>query len=94
MNEEKGYKAIVERVIANGAHGPYAVARSPEIGIITFSLDPPVWQEEDIPERGMYVILSRIRKKPAGWRAKQARFLKPCDESKEASAYQQRLFEP
>lgn len=79
MADEKSYRAIVEKVIPRGRHGPYAVARSVELESVTFSLDPEVWQEEDQPEPGMYVMLSQVRKKRAGWRAKRGRFVKPSD---------------
>jgi hypothetical protein len=74
------YQAIVEKVIRRGKHGPYAVASSTELGSVTFSLDPPVWNEEAYPDRGTYVVLSNIQKKRAGWRARHGRFLRPADE--------------
>ena len=82
MAEGKSYQAVVEKIIRNGRHGPYAVARSEEIGNVTFSLDPEVWREDDWPEPGMYVVLSQIRKKRAGWRAKHGRFIVPSDEER------------
>jgi hypothetical protein len=73
-------QAVVEKVIL-GLHGPFVVARSDRVaGSVTFSLDHPVWQEDDRPEVGMVVILSDIRQKTAGWRAMQARYLRPTDE--------------
>ncbi len=80
MTNDKGYQAIVEKIILGGRHGPYAVARSPELGSITFSLDSEIWQEKDWPEPGICVMLSQIRKKRAGWRAKHGRFINPSDE--------------
>ena len=77
-------KAIVQRIIRNGNHGSYVVATSEEVsGSVTFSLEPTVWQEEESPEEGMIVFLNKLRMKRAGWRAKEARFWKPCDEQKE-----------
>jgi hypothetical protein len=73
------YEAIVQDVILNGKHGPYAVARSLAIGSITFSLDAKVWQEPIYPDEGACVMLSQIRKKRAGWRAEHGRFLQPSD---------------
>ncbi len=78
--ETKIYEAVVEKIIPQGDHGPYAVASCPKLGLVTFSLEPPVWEEEDWPEGGNIVILSTVRKKRAGWRAKHARFLQPSDE--------------
>lgn len=78
--ESKSYTVVVQKTIRNGKHGPYAVASSDELGSITFSLDPPVWQEEDWPEGGSVVVLSRVSKKRAGWRANRGRFLQPSDE--------------
>lgn len=81
MASKRIYKAIVEKVIAKGHHGPYAVANSDQLaGSITFSLNKPVWQEEDWPEPGTYVALSALREKRAGWRAQQGRFWEPSDE--------------
>ncbi len=74
-------KAIVQKVIREGRHGPFAVATSNQIGgSVTFSLEPTVWREGDWPERGMVVILGKLRQKRAGWRAKEGRFCKPSDE--------------
>ncbi len=69
------YQAVVEKIILDGLHGPYAVARSSELGLITF----PV-KENDYPEPGIWVVLTEIRKKSAGWRAQTWRFLEPSDE--------------
>jgi hypothetical protein len=79
MNDES-CTAVVEKTIRNGKHGPYAVASADNLGLITFSLEPPVWEESDWPEGGNIVILSEIRKKRAGWRANRGRFLRPSDE--------------
>ena len=89
MAEKKLYIAMVEKTVPKGEHGPYAVASSEELGTVTFSLDRSVWQEEDWPEGGNIVILSKLRKKRAGWRAHFGRFLQPSDEPqqrKKASA--------
>lgn len=90
MRRQKPYQpihAVVIEVVREGEHGPFAVAKAdppnPDIeGSITFSLDDPVWHEPDPPQPGMYVALSRLRKKPKGWRANSARFLEPgeCSE--------------
>lgn len=74
-------KAIVQKVIPEGPHGPYVVtATDGEYGSITFSLEPTVWTENEWPEEGMVVVLTKLRKKRNGWRAKQGRFLKLSDE--------------
>lgn len=80
MANDRGYQAVVEKIIRGGKHGPYAVARTDEIGSITFSLDGNVWQEKYWPEPGMYVMLSQVRKKRAGWRAQYGRFIEPSDD--------------
>ncbi|MHA2063908.1 MAG: hypothetical protein ACXABY_05930, partial [Candidatus Thorarchaeota archaeon] len=64
----------------DGKHGPYAVACRDGNLSITFSLKPPVWNEEDPPGSGQYVFLSDLRLKEAGWRAHSARFWRPEDE--------------
>jgi len=74
---DKPYRAIVEKVFKTGPHGPYAVARSKELGSITFSLKPETWKEEEWPEPRECVTLEKMRKHAAGWRAKEARFVKP-----------------
>lgn len=74
-------KAVVQKVIAQGPHGPYTVATTETLeGSVTFSLEPTVWQEEDWPEAGNVVLLSKIRRKRAGWRAKAGRYYLPSDE--------------
>ena len=80
MSQDQGYQAVVEKLISGGKHGPYAVARSEQLGSITFSLDPKVWQENDLPEPGTYVMLTQVRRKRAGWRALYGRFVEPSDE--------------
>jgi hypothetical protein len=77
---KKSFRAVVQK-IANGHRGRYAVATSGDIlGSITFSLAYPCWQGDDDPEPGTVVILSGLRKKRAGWRALDARYLQPFDE--------------
>ena len=68
-----------------GDHGPYAVAEVGQSGMerITFALYPPVWNENSQPEPGMIVVLDDFRKKRRGWRAENARFLRPSDEQSE-----------
>jgi len=81
MSNEEKYYAVVEKII-HGRHGPFAVARCEELtgGSVTFSLTTDVWKESDWPESGMFVVLTEVRKKRAGWRAKHGRYLKPSDE--------------
>ena len=78
---DEEYRAIVQKVVLRGRHGPYAVATSEELeGSVTVSLESPVWEDSVMPERGMYLILSQIRKKRAGWRAFSGRLVEPSDE--------------
>jgi len=87
----KQVKAVVQKVIKEGKHGPFAVAQAKEIdGSVTFSLEPTVWQEQEWPQVGEVVLLENLRQKRAGWRAKKARFLNPCDEQK-ANRKEQRM---
>ena len=79
MADDIEYSAVVDKIIGDGKHGPYAVAFSDELGYITFSLDPEVWQEKKFPDPGMCVLLSQIRKKRAGWRAETGRYVRPSD---------------
>lgn len=76
-------EATVVKVVREGKHGPYAVAKvEGRPDSITFSLDDPdVWQEPDFPQTGMHVILSRLRKKPNGWRAMRVWYVNFADES-------------
>ena len=76
----EGIMAIVQDIIRDGRHGPYAVATSEGIeGSITFSLKPTVWQEKVVPEPGTLVYLSELQKKKAGWRALHGRFQTSSD---------------
>jgi hypothetical protein len=70
---------VVQKVVRNGQHGPYAVAKDERLGSVTFSLTPDVWQEKRLPETGSEVVLEDFQKKRAGWRAMFARFLRPED---------------
>ena len=59
-------KAVIQKVISEGDHGPFAVATSESIdGSITFSLELTVWQEDEWPEQGVIVVLGNLRKKRA-----------------------------
>lgn len=79
--EKESYIGVVEKIITDGPHGPYALVTKVEpLGSVTFSLRPPVWNEDDLPEPGMYVVLEKVRRKRAGWRANSGRFLKPSDQ--------------
>lgn len=78
---EATIKALVEKVIPAGRHGPYAIATTDALaGSVTFSLERTVWQEEEWPEAGTYVCLGKLRQKRAGWRAKEGRFWELSDE--------------
>ena len=84
--------AVVQNVITDGNHGPYAVATSEQIkGSVTFSLDPTVWKEDRRPEAGEKVVLSNLVGKRAGWRAKQGRFFRPSDEQIERSKVEKEI---
>lgn len=83
---EDEIKAVVQKIVSEGEHGPFAVATSEKFdGSVTFSLEPTIWKEEEWPEEGTMVYLAKLRQKRAGWRAKLARFWKPSDEQKERS---------
>lgn len=72
-------RRVVQKIVPNGRHGPYAVAKDASLGSVTFSLTPDVWQEKRLPEAGSEVMLEDFQKKSAGWRAMSARFLRPED---------------
>lgn len=72
--------AVVERLVLDGKHGPYAVATAKRLGTVTFSLLQGVWHEQSHPESGTLVILSDVRLKRAGWRAYSGRFVRPSDQ--------------
>ena len=78
----KTYQAVVGKIV-QGRHGPYVVAHHKEHGTITFSMAKEVWREEKNPEPGTYVVLSDLQKKKAGWRAGNARLLRPEDQQPE-----------
>ncbi len=74
-------KAIVQKIVLKGKHGPFFVATSDNVtGSVTCSLEPTIWSEDEWPEEGEAVHLSRLRQKRAGWRAKVGRFWKLSDE--------------
>jgi len=79
MAASEKYQVVVQKVVPEGRHGPYAVVLIDPLGSVTFSLDATVWQEEEWPKPGEYVVLSQLRRKRAGWRANHARFQQPGD---------------
>lgn len=84
-------KAVVQKVVSEGKHGPFAVATSETVeGSITFSLNKSVWHESDLPKEGTMVMLSGLRKKRAGWRAMSGRFYQPSDEQTETKKKERR----
>jgi hypothetical protein len=93
---EVSIKAVVQKVITDGKHGPYAVASAEGlVGSITFSLEPTVWIEEDLPEEGTIVYLTNLRQKRAGWRAKKGQYFKLSDEQQERSnIMNEKAFQP
>ncbi|MDO8516958.1 MAG: hypothetical protein Q7S33_02430 [Nanoarchaeota archaeon] len=80
-------RAIVQSIIPVGEHGPYVVTtldpNSDRLisGSITFSLSSDVWKEKRWPTPGTFVMLNYLSRKPAGWRAEQARLYTPEDEA-------------
>jgi len=81
MPEKDTVRGVIQKV-DSGKHGPYAIATVQGLGSVTFSLEKSVWDEEDAPEPGEIVVLSKLREKRAGWRAMQARYAKPSDKSR------------
>lgn len=81
MPQSESVQAFVQSVITDGKHGPYAVTSTgnKELGSITFALDGKVWVEEDFPEPGEIVFLSKLRLKRAGWKAMEARRIRPSN---------------
>src|SRR3989344_4808606 len=84
-------KAIVRKVFRKSPRGPFAVATPvdrPDIdGSVTFSFEPTVWDSDTLPEAGSAVLLGKLRKKRAGWRAKEARFWELCNEQRSKSCW-------
>jgi len=83
VDDKKLIVARVHTIVSKGKHGPYAVASSAEKEFqkeyITFSLKSPVWNEGSWPEPGHDVVLDNITRKKSGWRAGDARFLRPAN---------------
>lgn len=73
-------EGVVQKVCLYGRHGPYAIATVEGVGSVTFSLEEEVWDEEDFPEEGEIVVLSRLRKKRAGWKAMAGRRYRLSDQ--------------
>lgn len=80
MAKVEAVRGVIQKINSDGKHGPYAIATVDGVGSVTFSLEKHVWDEEDTPEPGEIVILSKLREKRAGWRAMQARYAKPSDD--------------
>jgi hypothetical protein len=82
VSDTSELRAIVQKVIAGGKHGPYAVALSddPAPRNITFALTPSVWGNNPAPEPGTVVMLSGLVRKRAGWRATGSRHVTLADE--------------
>lgn len=78
--DKSAYVAVVQDIISAGKHGPYAVTKCEDVGSVTFSLNEETWKEKECPKPGTVVVLSRLIKKRAGWRANSARLFKPADE--------------
>ncbi len=70
---------VVEKIVKNGQHGPYAVTRDQKLGFVTFALNKEVWKDKELPSPGSEVVLEDFRKKNGAWRAMSARFLRPED---------------
>ena len=89
MTQVNGNKERQARVVkVSRDKRPYAAAMADGIQKpVTFSLDPDhhVWKETEFPTIGTRVILSDIRKNDKGWRAQNARFLRPEDEVDQAT---------
>lgn len=79
MSTSESITATVTNVIQNGKHGPYAVVQDHEYGSITFSLEDDIWMEDDLPEIGETVHLSKLRHLQSGWRSNLVRRLTPSD---------------
>jgi hypothetical protein len=83
MARDQTYRAVVQRIIRDGPHGPFAICTlsgNVAVGSVTFSLDSHVWPEQIWPEPGTLVVVSDVVKKRAGWRAHSARFVRLSDE--------------
>jgi hypothetical protein len=79
MAKVDAIRGVIQKIHSDGRHGPYAIATVEGLGSVTFSLEKRVWDEEDKPEPGEIVMLSKLREKRAGWRAMQARYATPSD---------------
>lgn len=77
MSNDESVQAIVHKVVIDGKHGPYAVTSHDKHGSITFALTDDVWRENEYPELGEIVHLSKLRKMRGGWRSMEARHLRP-----------------
>jgi hypothetical protein len=69
---------IVDRIVPDGPHGPYAVTKTddPRIGgFITFGMgnEENAWTEKIWPSEGDAIHLSNLKKRRGGWRAEKAR---------------------
>jgi len=89
---DESVTAVVEKIVASGKHGAYAVARyedkaTGKVTKITFSLKKKgVWKERGRPELGSMVVLSELVRKPNGWKAEKARYFTLRDEQQQKGA--------
>lgn len=80
---DESIRALVVGLVREGKYGPYFVSLSEQIGpesSVTCSLDPTVWVEAAWPQVNQVVVLSKLVRMQAGWRAMHGRNLRPSDE--------------
>ena len=65
----------------------YARTHVSGIGKVTFSFNPDrgVWKEDAPPIHGAKVVLRDLRSMDGGWRAFEARYLRPEDEDQKVN---------
>ena len=77
-----GERSYIGRVSWVNPTMKFAMTHVQEIGRVTFSFDPvdQVWVEDSQPIKSAKVVLSKLVSTDGGWRALNARYLRPEDQ--------------
>ncbi len=76
-----GERSYIARVSWVNPTMKFAMTHVPEIGRVTFSINPDdqVWAEDSLPIKAAKVVLSDLVSTDGGWRALKARYFRPED---------------
>ena len=74
-------RTYIARINWVNPEGCFSMTNVVGIGKVTFSINPDdhVWAEDGLPIKGAKVVLSNLVSMDGGWRALEARYLRPED---------------